>query len=233
MRLDHFVWVSKAALGQQFCEMLRAFGGLLGIAFEVACPLTLKSRAGVLDHVASLKEASKQIDTGLSGRHVARSVCVYGEERQHRVNFDIDSHSHIRINHMGTRPRQLVTRQRTEILRALQHADAFLTAAELHSSLLSKGVRASLSTVYRSLEMLVEAGLVDAVRDEESSRYRMCAEDRHHHHLRCRRCHRSIELVDEEIERWASAVARRHRYTDVSHHVELIGECNICRGSRR
>ncbi|MGH9197868.1 MAG: transcriptional repressor, partial [Acidimicrobiia bacterium] len=65
-----------------------------------------------------------------------------------------------------------MTRQRTEILRALQSTDAFLTAAELHSRLIASGVTTGLATVYRSLDMLVDSGQVDAVRDEQITRYR-------------------------------------------------------------
>lgn len=133
---------------------------------------------------------------------------------------------------MKTAGRRLVTRQRTAILNALKDADAFLTAAEIHSALQRSGFRAGLSTVYRSLEMLAEKGEVDVIRhDEGSARYRMCREDSHHHHLRCRVCNRSTDLVDEELEAWASKMARRHRYANVSHLVELVGVCHECRSA--
>lgn len=128
----------------------------------------------------------------------------------------------------------MVTRQRTATLRALKEADAFLTAQELHSRLLSSGSRAGLSTVYRSLEYLVSNGEVDVIRDQDNSaRYRICREAEHHHHLRCRVCQQSIELIDPEIEVWARKVAKRHRYVNVAHEVELVGECRECRATSR
>lgn len=135
---------------------------------------------------------------------------------------------------MSPRPRRLVTKQRTDTVRALKEANAFLTAQELHSLLNASGSKAGLSTVYRSLDHLVETGQVDVIRDHDNvARYRMCREVEHHHHLRCRQCHRSIDLVDPQIEEWAKKIARRHRFVNVAHEVELVGECRECRrGSR-
>jgi Fur family ferric uptake transcriptional regulator len=135
---------------------------------------------------------------------------------------------------MKARPKRLITQQRTDTVQALEEANVFLTAQELHSVLKSSGSKAGLSTVYRSLEYLVEAGNVDVIRDQDNvARYRMCREIEHHHHLRCRECHRSIELVDPQIEEWAKKMARRHRFTNVAHEVELVGECQDCRSATK
>lgn len=135
---------------------------------------------------------------------------------------------------MTATPRKLVTRQRIAILRTLEDAEAFLTASELHSAMSEAGVTAGLATVYRCLEELVAAEKVDVLRHEgESARYRMCPENKHHHHLRCRICHSSVDLVDPDLEAWAQKVARRNRFSNVSHSIELVGECRDCRSDER
>lgn len=107
-----------------------------------------------------------------------------------------------------------------------------MTAQALHSVLLASGSKAGLSTVYRSLEVLVTTGDIDVIHDQDNvAQYRMCREAQHHHHLRCRQCQRSVELVDPEIEAWAKKIAKRHRYANVAHQVELVGECRDCRRS--
>lgn len=122
------------------------------------------------------------------------------------------------------------TRQRQEIIRALSEAGRFLTVAELHERLARGGPRVGLATVYRAVRTLSRSGDVDVLRTGGEASYRLCVEERHHHHLVCRDCGRAVEVVSPQIESWASSMARRHRFTDVTHEVELFGRCAHCRG---
>ena len=121
------------------------------------------------------------------------------------------------------------TRQRAAIRAALDTADGFLSAQELHALLRSDGDRVGLTTVYRTLQSLADAGDVDALRSSDGEvRYRRCATARHHHHLVCRRCGRSVEVEDRPVERWADRVATDHGFVDVTHQVEVFGVCPEC-----
>ncbi|HLF69919.1 MAG TPA: Fur family transcriptional regulator [Actinomycetota bacterium] len=122
------------------------------------------------------------------------------------------------------------TRQRQEIIRALTEAGRFLTVRELHERLGRGGPRVGLATVYRAVRTLSRSGDVDVLRSGGEASYRLCAQDRHHHHLVCRDCGRAVEVVSPQIESWAKSMGRRHRFTDVSHEVELFGRCSDCRG---
>jgi len=44
----------------------------------------------------------------------------------------------------------------------------------------------------------------------------------------CRSCGRSVEVEGPEVEAWASAIAERHGFTDVTHTVEVFGTCGVC-----
>jgi Fur family ferric uptake transcriptional regulator len=123
---------------------------------------------------------------------------------------------------------QRPTRQRTAIRAALEAAEGFRTAQEIHQTLRQGGDRVGLSTVYRTLQGLAEAGEVDVLWADGETRYRCCKSSGHHHHLVCRTCGHSVEITSSQIERWATTTARRHGFTDLSHSVEVFGVCPDC-----
>lgn len=121
------------------------------------------------------------------------------------------------------------TRQRAAIARVLRAEDRFRTAQELHADLKSAGQRVGLTTVYRELQSLVEAGSIDALTNPAGETiYRMCSTDRHHHHLVCRSCGRSEEVASEAVEEWAERAAKAHGFRSVTHVAELYGVCHGC-----
>ena len=133
-----------------------------------------------------------------------------------------------------TRPRAgaggvRATRQRAAIIALLDTVDEFRSAQELHDELRRRGENIGLTTVYRTLQSLSAADLVDMVRtDTGESVYRRCSEH-HHHHLVCRNCGSTIEVGDHEVEQWAAEVAAKHGFSDVSHTIEIFGTCSACR----
>ncbi|ATO62371.2 transcriptional repressor [Mycobacterium avium subsp. hominissuis] len=121
------------------------------------------------------------------------------------------------------------TRQRAAISTLLETLDDFRSAQELHDELRRRGENIGLTTVYRTLQSMAAAGLIDTLRtDTGESVYRRCSEH-HHHHLVCRSCGSTIEVGDHEVEEWATAVAAKHGFSDVSHTIEIFGTCSECR----
>ena len=123
------------------------------------------------------------------------------------------------------------TRQRGAIMALLDTVDEFRSAQELHDELRRRGENIGLTTVYRTLQTLAAADLVDLVRtDTGESVYRRCAAPHHHHHLVCRGCGAAVEVSGREVEAWAADVAAAHGFSEVSHTIELFGTCSQCRG---
>ena len=121
-----------------------------------------------------------------------------------------------------------MSRQRAVILQALTDDEAFRSAQELYGELRAAGTRVGLATVYRALQTLTDSGEVDVLRtDNGEALYRRCG-TRHHHHLRCRGCGKTVEVAAEAVEQWAQAVARRHGFRDGAHTVEVSGLCRDC-----
>ena len=121
------------------------------------------------------------------------------------------------------------TRQRTAVADLLGRVDGFRSAQDLHDLLRSEGASVGLTTVYRHLQALADAGQVDVLRNVDGeSVYRRCPTAEHHHHLVCRSCGRSVEVDGPEVEAWAARTASTHGFTDVEHTVEVFGTCAAC-----
>ncbi|TDB95496.1 transcriptional repressor [Micromonospora fluostatini] len=120
------------------------------------------------------------------------------------------------------------TRQRAEVIELLNRCDGFRSAQRLHADLREQGVTVGLTTVYRTLQSLVEAGEVDTMRLPSGEQlFRRCSRT-HHHHLVCRHCARTVEVTGPTVEAWTRRVAGRHGFTDVNHTLEIMGTCAAC-----
>ena len=121
------------------------------------------------------------------------------------------------------------TRQRTAITELLDGIEEFRSAQELHDELRRRGENIGLTTVYRTLQSMSAANLVDTLRtDTGESVYRRCSAH-HHHHLVCRSCGATVEVAGPEVESWAAEMAAAHGFSVVSHTVEIFGTCAACR----
>ncbi len=120
------------------------------------------------------------------------------------------------------------TRQRRAVAAALEEFGDFRSAQEIHEALRTGGENVGLSTVYRALQAMADAGEIDTLRSEAGeSVYRRCSAS-HHHHLVCRNCGATVEVEGPAVERWTRSVAAEHGYADVSHTLEIFGTCANC-----
>ena len=121
------------------------------------------------------------------------------------------------------------TRQAAAVRDALTGRPGFTSAQDLHAELRRRGVGVGLTTVYRYLQSLADAGVVDVLRTPDGEAvYRVCGTDTHHHHLVCRSCGRTVEIEAREVERWTGRVAEAEGFVDVDHTIEITGTCAAC-----
>lgn len=116
-----------------------------------------------------------------------------------------------------------MTDQRRIIARVLSDADDHPDAEEVYSRASAMDPKISLATVYRTVRLFDEAGIIEThdFRDGRA-RYEL-AEGEHHDHLIDVQTGDVIEFVDEEIERLQEKIAERLGYELVDHRMELYG----------
>jgi Fur family ferric uptake transcriptional regulator len=125
----------------------------------------------------------------------------------------------------GVRP----TRQRLEVLEELSRESDDLTAQDLWRRLRGRKSPIGLATVYRTLSLLSENGVIDTLSHHGSEQcYRLCG-DHHHHHLLCSSCHRVVEVEQCDLGGWLDEVASRYGFVATDHQIEITGLCAGCR----
>lgn len=116
-----------------------------------------------------------------------------------------------------------MTEQRRVIARVLEAASDHPDVEELYRRASAIDARISLSTVYRTVNLFEEAGLVTK-HDFKDGRARFeQIPDEHHDHLIDIRTGKVIEFRNEEIEAIQEVIAKKLGYTLVDHRLELYG----------
>ena len=116
-----------------------------------------------------------------------------------------------------------MTEQRRVIARVLSEAQEHPDAEELHRRASAIDPRISIATVYRTVRLFEEAGILERhdFRDGRS-RYEEVPEE-HHDHLIDLQTGRVVEFRDDEIERLQQMIAERLGFKLVDHRMELYG----------
>ena len=124
------------------------------------------------------------------------------------------------------------TAQRTLVLDVVKEADTHLTAAEVYERVRHREPRIGYGTVYRSLHLLAEHGLIQELTfADQSSRYDGRTD--RHDHVHCLACGQLAD-VDVPVALMARHVAEeRSGFSITSHHTVFSGLCPQCRAGRR
>jgi len=122
------------------------------------------------------------------------------------------------------------TQERYAILDAVLDSQGHFDAEGLYYRLISNGVSVSKATVYNTLELLQECGLVSKYRfTENSSRYEKAFGRPHHHHLICLDCGDIIEFVNDRLDRLQDEVCSERNFHPQSSALQIFGTCAKCR----
>jgi Fur family ferric uptake transcriptional regulator len=114
------------------------------------------------------------------------------------------------------------------VLASLSTLNKFSSAQEVHSQILKSKKSVGLSTVYRTLQKLVDVQEVDFLRRPDGEGvYKVCAPS-HHHHLLCANCGASVEFQSDRFEKLLEAISKENGYTLQGHEAEIVGLCKKC-----
>ncbi len=93
-----------------------------------------------------------------------------------------------------------------------------------------KAPRLGRATVYRTLEHLIDAGILRKLHlDTGAALFEMIEGDVHHEHLICEVCGNVIEFESPEIERLQDELCRRIGFEPISHLLRITGVCADCK----
>lgn len=125
-----------------------------------------------------------------------------------------------------------MTPQRMEILRLLAASHTHPSALQLHERLKEKFPTTSLSTVYKTLDVLKEMGEVVALGFSEDDTHYDATGSTEHPHLICLKCRKIIDVdapsFQNLVQKVTEEVAERSDYHIVSHRVDFFGICPEC-----
>jgi Fur family ferric uptake transcriptional regulator len=129
-------------------------------------------------------------------------------------------------------PRRRSTAKQRAVLEALREQENFRSAQQLYLDIRQhRQLRIGLTSVYRILRTLAGDRIAETQRAEDGEiLYRLRTGQGHRHYLLCRQCGKAVAFTPLDIEEHTSHLARRHRYTDVTHYVDLYGICPRCGG---
>jgi len=123
------------------------------------------------------------------------------------------------------------TKQRDLIARTLFQAGRHISVEELYQNVRKQDPRIGLVTVYRTLKLLREAGLVEERHFKEGQTLYEEGLREHHDHLICTRCGKIVEFENHTIEDLQQEVAKKYGFIILSHKHELYGLCEPCQSS--
>jgi Fur family ferric uptake transcriptional regulator len=121
-----------------------------------------------------------------------------------------------------------LTAARQVILQVLISCEGHVTADELVVLVHEQSPGVGRMTVYRTLELLSELGLIRPVYQGTGAAHYVLMHGGHHHHLVCSVCHRVIEFDDCVLGEIEQLICNRYQFEVQSHLLELYGRCPSC-----
>ncbi|UCD09828.1 MAG: transcriptional repressor [Dehalococcoidales bacterium] len=122
-----------------------------------------------------------------------------------------------------------ITPQRMMILSSIEDSNTHITAENIYAQVISKYPRVNISTVYRTLDLLKELGLIYEI-DLGEGKVGYHPEGKgHHHHLVCRKCNSVIDINESALSSVKAVLLQAFEFDADLKHLALFGLCERCR----
>ncbi len=122
-----------------------------------------------------------------------------------------------------------VTPQRAIIFEAIEKLDGHITAEDIFQEVERVNPYISLATVYRTLELLQDLGLITQTNFGRNQAHFALKDHGTHHHLVCLECNQIQEFDDDIFDTVRLQLEERHSFQVHTEHMSLFGLCRICR----
>jgi len=121
------------------------------------------------------------------------------------------------------------TRERENVIREIFSRHDHFDVESLYLRLRNKGINISRASIYRTIPLLLETGLIQEVFHEEGHmHYEHIYGHQHHCHLRCVQCGRIVEFRDDSLIHLTERIAQQYNFAIKGHKLDIIGFCPKC-----
>ncbi|GAB4387846.1 MAG: transcriptional repressor [Thermodesulfovibrionales bacterium] len=125
------------------------------------------------------------------------------------------------------------TREREAIVDEVLSRKGHFDLEELHMSMKKDGSGVSRASIYRTLPLLLESGVLEEVeRTDKHAHYEHTPPREHHDHMLCVSCGKVIEFYSGALERLQDRLCHERQFDGISHTLEIKGYCRRCSGRK-
>ncbi len=129
------------------------------------------------------------------------------------------------LSHQGYR----MTPQRMMIVSAIENSENHISAEDIYAQVVAKYPNVNISTVYRTLELLEQIGLVTKTEMGVGRVMYHPIDKAHHHHLICRECGNIVDLDESVLSPLKEALLRDYQFIAELRHLGILGLCANCK----
>lgn len=120
------------------------------------------------------------------------------------------------------------TSQRAVIWNILRKTSGHPSVEELRDRLRDQGYSVGLATIYRTLNLLLESGMIRQSRLAGTTRYEPIVDEPNHLHFICNACGTNTEVASHRIERLIGEITTRYRFQEKFSRYSIFGLCQKC-----
>lgn len=122
-----------------------------------------------------------------------------------------------------------ITKERDEIINEILRVNRHFNPEDLFIQLKNGGSKVSRASVYRTIALLLKAGLIEKVEKfDDNSHYEITFGKKHHDHLICMNCGKIIEFYSAPLEVLQREICQKNQFTPIRHTLEIYGTCSEC-----
>jgi Fur family transcriptional regulator, ferric uptake regulator len=123
--------------------------------------------------------------------------------------------------------------QREVILDAFLRAERHVSVEDLLQIVQKRRPDIGRTTVYRTLKLLLEAGLASELDLQGETRFEPDYNRAHHDHFICNSCGAIFEFMNDEVERIQVEIAQSLGFTIEGHRHQIFGQCRLCSARKK
>ncbi len=127
-----------------------------------------------------------------------------------------------------------LTHRREAVLRVLlENKTKHLSAEEVYNLVKAREPDVGLATVYRTLELLLEFGIICCMDFGDGRMRYECIdtenEGHHHHHVICLKCGKIMEVDEDLLDELEMRVSKKFSFKILDHQLKIFGYCKDCK----